>query len=67
MLVGTSRKRFLGDLTGRPPEGRATATVVSSLAAIEAGADVVRVHDVGPMTDALAVWTAIRGPFPDAR
>ena len=61
VLVGTSRKRFLGDLTGRDVSGRMTASVISSLAAIEAGADVVRVHDVGPMTDALKVWTALRG------
>src|SRR5690606_23045189 len=44
VLIGTSRKRFLGDLTGRTPPGRSTASVVSSLLAIEAGADVVRVH-----------------------
>ncbi|WP_145278610.1 dihydropteroate synthase [Tautonia plasticadhaerens] len=60
VLVGTSRKRFLGDLTGRSASERATASVVSSLLAIEAGADVVRVHDVAPMADAVKVWSAVR-------
>src|SRR5262249_30384005 len=47
LLVGTSRKGFLGLLTGRPREGRAFASVGSALAAVAGGAGVVRVHDVG--------------------
>ncbi len=62
LLVGTSRKGFLGTLTGRAVGGRATASVVSSLAAVARGANVVRVHDVGPMVDAIKVWTALFGP-----
>jgi dihydropteroate synthase len=62
LMVGTSRKGFLGTLTGRPVGERATASVVSSLAAVARGANVVRVHDVGPMVDALKVWTALVGP-----
>ncbi|HEX8200808.1 MAG TPA: dihydropteroate synthase, partial [Isosphaeraceae bacterium] len=61
VAVGTSRKGFLGALTGRPIARRATASVVSALAAIDRGADVVRVHDVGPMVDALKVWGAQHG------
>jgi dihydropteroate synthase len=61
VLVGTSRKRLLGDLTGRPVADRTTASVVSALAAIERGARIVRVHEVGPMVDALKVWEALRG------
>jgi dihydropteroate synthase len=61
VVVGTSRKGFLGTLTGRDVNERQTATVVSSLAAIERGARVVRVHDVGPMVDALKVWEALQG------
>jgi dihydropteroate synthase len=61
VLVGTSRKGLLGTLTGRPVDQRATASVVSSLAAAVAGARVVRVHDVGPMADALKIWSALRG------
>jgi dihydropteroate synthase len=61
VVVGTSRKGFLGALTGRPIPGRTTASVVSALAAIAQGADVVRVHDVGPTVDALKVWGPLHG------
>jgi dihydropteroate synthase len=61
VLIGTSRKGFLGALTGRPVAERAAASVVSSLAAATRGAHVVRVHDVAPMVDAIKTWTALRG------
>jgi dihydropteroate synthase len=61
VLIGTSRKGIFKTLTGRPVDQRLTASVVSSLAAIVGGASVVRVHDVGPMVDAIKVWDAIRG------
>jgi dihydropteroate synthase len=61
VLIGTSRKGFLGKLTGRPVDQRATASVVSSLAAALKGANIVRVHDVAPMVDAIKTWTAIHG------
>jgi dihydropteroate synthase len=61
LLIGTSRKGFLGTITGRGLSERATASVVSSLAACTGGARVVRVHDVAPMVDAIKVWTAVRG------
>jgi dihydropteroate synthase len=61
VLIGTSRKRFLGTITGRGVGERATATAVSSLAACVAGARVVRVHDVAATVDAIKVWGAIRG------
>jgi dihydropteroate synthase len=61
IVIGTSRKGLLGTLTGRPVSERATASVASSLAAATRGAHVVRVHDVGPMADAIKVWTALRG------
>ncbi|HYS39283.1 MAG TPA: dihydropteroate synthase [Pseudonocardiaceae bacterium] len=64
VLVGASRKRFLGRLLAdpagqpRPPDGREDATaVISALAAI-GGAWGVRVHDVGRSLDAVAVATA---------
>jgi dihydropteroate synthase len=65
LLIGTSRKGFLGRITGRGPHQRATASVVSSLAACLAGARVVRVHDVAPMVDAIKVWTEVR-PWGDS-
>jgi dihydropteroate synthase len=61
ILIGTSRKGFLGALTGRPVSGREAASVASSLAAASRGASVVRVHDVAPMVDAIKVWGAICG------
>ena len=64
VLVGASRKRFLGALlasadgTPRPPDGRETATaVISGLAALH-GAWGVRVHDVGASVDAVKVVEA---------
>ena len=69
LLIGTSRKRFLKTIAGQSVEARLTASVVSSLAAVHQGANVVRVHDVAAMSDALKVWGAImpvRVDFPDA-
>lgn len=67
VLVGASRKRFLGALladrdgTPRPPNGRETATaVISALAGVH-GAWGVRVHDVRASVDALAVLDAWEG------
>ncbi len=61
VLVGTSRKRFLGVLAGgRPPERRVPGTLASLAAvAVLHGADVGRVHDVSEAKDALAVADAI--------
>ena len=65
VLIGASRKRFLGALLGddsglRPPEGRETATAtVSALAALH-GAWGVRVHDVRGSLDSVAVGDAWR-------
>ena len=61
VLVGISRKGLLKTITGRPITERATASVVASLASTVDGAQVVRVHDVGAMADALKVWEAVKG------
>ncbi|MHB1557439.1 MAG: dihydropteroate synthase [Isosphaeraceae bacterium] len=61
VLIGTSRKGFLGTITGRGVGERATASAVSSLAACVGGARVVRVHDVAAAVDAIKVWGAIWG------
>ena len=64
VLVGASRKRFLGTLladadgTARPPDGRETATAVISALAARHGAWGVRVHDVRASVDALKVVQA---------
>ncbi|HKV20171.1 MAG TPA: dihydropteroate synthase [Mycobacterium sp.] len=69
VLVGASRKRFLGTLLAdsdadpRPPDGRETATAVISALAAQHGAWGVRVHDVRASVDALKVveaWNAER-------
>jgi dihydropteroate synthase len=59
VLAGVSRKRFLGDLTGRPVEGRAFGTAAAAAAAVLAGAAIVRVHDAGAMADVVAVANAL--------
>ncbi|GCL63371.1 dihydropteroate synthase [Pseudaquabacterium pictum] len=58
LLVGWSRKSTLGQLTGRPVDGRLPASLAAALAAVQRGAKVVRVHDVAATVDALQVWAA---------
>ena len=63
VVVGTSRKRFLGELTGRPVHERSFATAATVALAIRAGAAMVRVHDVPEMVDVVRVADAVvRGP-----
>jgi len=59
LLVGASRKSFLGALTGRPPAERLMGSLAAAAWAAAAGAAMVRVHDVGPTAELLAVWGAI--------
>jgi dihydropteroate synthase len=61
VVVGVSRKRFLGAVTGADEGDRGAASLVASLAAVRAGAWMVRVHDVRAMRHGLAVEAAIRG------
>ena len=58
VVVGTSRKSFLGRLTGRDAADRLAATVATNVLALERGARVFRVHDVAPVRDALTVAAA---------
>jgi dihydropteroate synthase len=59
VMVGVSRKRFVGDLTGRPVDARAFGTAAAVAAVVMAGADAVRVHDVAEMHDVACVAEAI--------
>ena len=59
LLVGWSRKRTLGDITGRPVDQRLPASLAAALRAVSAGANVIRVHDVPATVDALKVWAAV--------
>jgi dihydropteroate synthase len=61
VVVGASRKRFIGQLTGESrPAHRVYGSVAAAVAAYERGASVVRVHDVAPTRAALDVVAAIR-------
>ena len=58
VVIGTSRKSFLGTITGREVDDRVAATVATNVLAYERGARVFRVHDVAPVNDALIVTAA---------
>ena len=60
LLVGPSRKSFIGGITGRPVNDRVDGTIAASVIASMNGADAVRVHDVGPVKQALLVADAVR-------
>ena len=64
IVVGTSRKSFLGRLTGRDVTERVPATVATNVIAFERGARVFRVHDVAATADALAVAAATFARWP---
>jgi dihydropteroate synthase len=70
LVIGTSRKSFLGRITGAPQDSeRLAATIATNVLALERGARVFRVHDVAPLREALEVaaatlagrWTESRG------
>ncbi len=62
VVVGTSRKSFLGRITGREVDDRVAATVASTVLAYERGAGIFRVHDVAAVVDALRVAAATVTP-----
>ncbi len=69
LLIGTSRKSFLGRIVAQArgeseeiaPGGRLAGTIATNVLALERGASVFRVHDVAPVRDALAVAAATLG------
>lgn len=64
VVIGTSRKSFLGRLTGRPEREREAGTIATNVIAYERGASVFRVHDVRSNVDALKVAAAtLRGAW----
>lgn len=68
VLAGLSRKRTLGELTGRQvPAERIAASVAAHLVAVQNGARIVRVHDVAATVDALKVWAAVAAVAPPRR
>jgi dihydropteroate synthase len=62
ILVGTSRKSFLGKLSGAPVDQRLGGTIATCVLAVANGAAAVRVHDVAPVREALAIEAAILDP-----
>ena len=60
ILVGLSRKRMLGTLTGKEAGQRVAAGVAAAVIAVANGAHIVRTHDVGPTVDALRVFDAVQ-------
>ena len=62
VMVGPSRKRFLGAVTGAPPADRDAATAAACVAARMLGASLFRVHDVARTKEALDVADAILQP-----
>jgi dihydropteroate synthase len=61
LLLAVSRKYFLGAITGRPPAERLAGTLAAATWAADAGAAILRVHDVAAVHDALAVKAVLDG------
>lgn len=61
VLLAVSRKDFVGALTGRPPAERLAGTLAAIGAGLDAGASILRVHDVAAVKDYLAVRAPLRG------
>ncbi|HGH0155258.1 TPA: dihydropteroate synthase [Neisseria meningitidis] len=60
LLIGVSRKSMIGELTGEADAAeRVHGSVAAALASVARGAQIVRVHDVKAMADALKVWEAL--------
>lgn len=64
VLIGHSRKRFLKKVLGRDVEERVAGTIGVSIALAERGTDVLRVHDVRAVADALTAWQTVREDEP---
>jgi dihydropteroate synthase len=60
VLVGLSRKSFIGELTGREAEERLAGTLAAQAAALFGGADILRVHDTAPARDSIRVIHSLR-------
>ena len=62
VLIGHSRKRFLSKIPGRTVEENSAGTIGVAVALAELGADVLRIHDVRAIRDALVAWDTLRPP-----
>ncbi|MCS4504682.1 Dihydropteroate synthase [wastewater metagenome] len=62
VLVGLSRKSFIGELVDRPPKERVAGSIAAAVLAAAAGARIIRVHDVAATVDALKVVNSVAAP-----
>lgn len=62
LLLGFSRKAFLGRILGAPPDERLEGTIAAAVLSVGRGAHILRVHDVGPVARAVRAAEAILGP-----
>jgi dihydropteroate synthase len=62
LLVGLSRKRFIGILTGMSVENRLSGSLAGLACSVLNGANIMRVHDVGPARQAARIAAAVRCP-----
>ena len=60
VLIGHSRKRFLSKILGHSVEERESGTIGVSIALAEQGVDILRIHDVRSVRDALVAWDMVR-------
>jgi len=60
ILVGTSRKSFIGHITGEPIDERLTGTLAANAIALANGANILRVHDVKPHKELIKMFEAIK-------
>lgn len=67
VLVGPSRKAFIGQLLDRPVEHREWGTAAAVALAVDRGAAILRVHDVAMMADVVKVAAAVRSATPQSR
>ena len=64
ILVGASRKSFIGHLSGAAPADRLPGSVAAALWSVQNGATIIRVHDVAATRQALSVWQGIGAQLP---
>lgn len=67
VLVGLSRKAFIGQLLDRPAEHREWGTAAAVALAVDRGAAILRVHDVAMMAEVVKVAAAVRASMPQSR
>ncbi len=60
ILAGLSRKSMLGAVTDKPVEQRLYSSIAAATIAADNGAQILRVHDVGPTLDAIKIWLATK-------